>query len=79
MIRSFLVYYIYLSTCYILDGAGLLNAGTRSQQRLNFFFFANYGPYEGVTGVLWSLGVEKQFYMVWPVAFTLLRFFLKKS
>lgn len=79
VIRIFPVYYVYLGTCWLLDAAGLLNAGPQWQQWFNFFFLANYGPCEGVTGVLWSLGVEEQFYLVWPVVFTLFHFFLKKK
>ena len=79
VIRIFPVYYIYLCACWILDGAGILNAGPHSQQWFNIFFLANYGPCEGVTGVLWSLGVEEQFYLLWPIVFTGFHFFLKKK
>jgi peptidoglycan/LPS O-acetylase OafA/YrhL len=79
VIRIFPVYYIYLCACWILDSAGILNAGPPSQQWFNIFFLANYGPCEGVTGVLWSLGVEEQFYLIWPVVFTGFQFFVRKK
>ena len=44
----------------------------------SFFFFSNY--YSGLTGhpanafsQMWSLGIEQQFYLLWPMAFLLLR------
>ena len=77
--RIFPAYYVYLLIIFLLDRAGLVDGGSNSQKILNILFLANYGPCEGPTGVLWSLGVEEQFYLVWPGIFMLFSFFRQKT
>lgn len=70
ILRIFPVYYTFLAVCWLLEASGAAISVTSSQQWwMNIFFLANYGPSEGPTGVLWSLGVEEQFYLLWPIAF----------
>jgi peptidoglycan/LPS O-acetylase OafA/YrhL len=70
VLRIFPVYYTFLAACWLLEASGAANSVTSSNQWwLNVFFLANYGPCKGPTGVLWSLGVEEQFYLLWPVLF----------
>jgi peptidoglycan/LPS O-acetylase OafA/YrhL len=56
---SFLLVYALLETqnCDKID---------LSQWLANLTFLANYASAEGPTGHLWSLGVEEQFYLIWP-------------
>jgi peptidoglycan/LPS O-acetylase OafA/YrhL len=77
--RIFPAYYTYLAVVFFLDRAGLLNGGSNIQRILNILFLANYGPCEGPTGVLWSLGVEEQFYLLWPGVFVIFRLFKEKK
>ena len=77
--RIFPAYYTYLAVVFLLDYAGLINSGSTIQKLLNILFLANYGPCEGPTGVLWSLGVEEQFYLLWPGAFIIFRLFTNKG
>ena len=76
--RIFPAYYTYLAVVFFLDRAGLVDGGSSIQKILNILFLANYGPCEGPTGVLWSLGVEEQFYLIWPGIFIIFRLFTKK-
>ena len=77
--RIFPAYYTYLAVVFLLDYAGLINSGSTIQKLLNILFLANYGPCEGPTGVLWSLGVEEQFYLFWPGIFMTFKLFRKKE
>ena len=77
--RIFPAYYTYLAAILLLDCAGLIDGGSTSQKLLNTLFLANYGPCEGPTGVLWSLGVEEQFYLFWPGIFMIFKLFRKKE
>ncbi len=43
-----------------------------SQWIANLTFSANYSSAEGPTGHLWTLGVEEQFYLIWPFVFLLI-------
>jgi peptidoglycan/LPS O-acetylase OafA/YrhL len=42
-----------------------------------WLYYANYAPMKGIwehqhlTGLLWSLAVEEQFYLIWPILFSL--------
>ena len=76
--RIFPAYYAYLAVISLLDHAGLIDGGSTIQKLLNTLFLANYGPCEGPTGVLWSLGVEEQFYLIWPGIFIVFRLFTEK-
>ena len=76
--RIFPAYYTYLAAVLLLDRAGLIDGGRTSQKLLNILFLANYGPCEGPTGVLWSLGVEEQFYLFWPGIFMIFKFYREK-
>jgi peptidoglycan/LPS O-acetylase OafA/YrhL len=42
---------------------------TAGQWLANFTFTTNYVPVPGATNHLWSLAVEEQFYLLWPVLF----------
>lgn len=77
--RIFPAYYTYLAVVFHLDYAGLINSGSTTQKQLKILFLANYGPCEGPTGVLWSLGVEEQFYLFWPGIFMTFKLFRKKE
>jgi peptidoglycan/LPS O-acetylase OafA/YrhL len=77
--RIFPAYYTYLVAVFLLDRAGLIDGGSTSQKLLNTLFLANYGPCEGPTGVLWSLGVEEQFYLFWPGIFMIFKLCKEKK
>ena len=79
IVRIFPAYYAYLAVIMLLDQAGLINGGSAIQKLLNILFLANYGPCEGPAGVLWSLGVEEQFYLLWPGVFIVFRLFKEKK
>lgn len=75
ILRIFPVYYSFLIVCWLLEATGAANNVTSlNQWWLNVFFLGNYGPCQGPTGVLWSLGVEEQFYLLWPILFVSLAF-----
>jgi peptidoglycan/LPS O-acetylase OafA/YrhL len=79
ILRIFPVYYTFLMVCWLLEAFGVANNMTNtSQWWLNVFFLANYGSCEGPTGVLWSLGVEEQFYLLWPLFFVGVCLFRRK-
>ncbi len=66
------VYYAYLLSCYALQGfyAGGLSP---NQWMANMFFLTNYTEAKWLTGHLWTLAVEEQFYILSPLAFSFCR------
>lgn len=62
------VYYAFLLVCYLLRD--LYPEGQSLGQWLaNLLFLTNYTKAGWITGHLWTLGVEEQFYLIWPLAF----------
>ena len=62
------VYYAFLVVCYLLRGSypGGLSTG---EWTANLLFLTNYTDAGWVTGHLWTLAVEEQFYILWPMVF----------
>lgn len=71
ILRIFPVYYAFLVASIVL--ARLLTSGGHSHQYwLYFLYVQNWWPGNGMTqdyylGHLWSLAVEEQFYLFWPL------------
>jgi len=62
------VYYVYLLVCFVIRD--LCPAGLSvSQLSAALAFLTNYTEAKGITGHLWTLGVEEQFYLIWPLVF----------
>lgn len=74
--RIFPAYYAFLLFSYVLDArAGQQWSGTMIANTLtytvNYFNALNHHPTTSVAHA-WSLAVEEQFYLLWPLAFTVL-------
>ncbi len=76
-LRLMPAYWIFVGICTILllRGVGTFEPDegwTRGRYIASlWFYFTNYAPlelwqYQGISGPLWSLAVEEQFYFVWP-------------
>lgn len=66
------VYYTFLAVCWVWREAypgGL----SPMQWAANLFFLTNYTDAKWITGHLWTLAVEEQFYVIWPLVFMLCR------
>lgn len=62
------VYYLFLLVYAIAERHSEKQISI-SQWIANITFSANYSSAEGPTGHLWTLGVEEQFYLIWPFLF----------
>jgi peptidoglycan/LPS O-acetylase OafA/YrhL len=61
-LRIFPVCFLFLGVLALLPAFHQ----TTSAWLSNFFYFTNYGDSSRATSHLWSLGVEEQFYLLWP-------------
>lgn len=67
-LRIFPAYYVYLAMLFFLPGTKehiQEHAGTFYAYTANFMMY-NVQEYGEVTGHLWTLSVEEQFYLLWP-------------
>jgi peptidoglycan/LPS O-acetylase OafA/YrhL len=62
------VYYAYLIVCFLLRSE-YPPGQSPSQWLANILFLTNYTEAAWITGHLWTLGVEEQFYLLWPLLF----------
>ena len=71
-LRIFPPLYLYLGIVALLGGAGVVAVSHRDYLYAAFYL-VNYLPERSwVIGHLWSLSVEEQFYLLWPLAFVAL-------
>jgi peptidoglycan/LPS O-acetylase OafA/YrhL len=69
-LRIFPVYFAFLATLLILQIATKLEISTLDWVA-SLTFSRNFFGTDWITGHLWSLGIEQQFYLLWPLAFIL--------
>lgn len=67
------VYYAFLLVCLVLKNLYPEGELSLAQWMANLFFLTNYTEIKWVTGHLWTLAVEEQFYILAPLAFSLFR------
>jgi peptidoglycan/LPS O-acetylase OafA/YrhL len=68
------VYYVFLIVAFVSERLVFPTQSTSIYQWLaSLTFTANYSEARGITGHLWTLSVEEQFYLLWPLAFILIR------
>jgi peptidoglycan/LPS O-acetylase OafA/YrhL len=65
-LRIFPLYYLVLSIAAILDLSDVRDTIFWHLAYASNYLFAMQGQYGPVTGHLWSLSVEEQFYVLWP-------------
>ena len=76
-LRLMPAYWLFVGTCtiLILSGVGWIDSsdGWSARRYITslWLYFSNYAPmetwqYQDISGPLWSLAVEEQFYFVWP-------------
>jgi peptidoglycan/LPS O-acetylase OafA/YrhL len=65
-LRIFPLYYLVLSIAAILDLSDVRDTILWHLAYASNYLFAAQGQYGSVTGHLWSLSVEEQFYVLWP-------------
>ncbi len=78
-LRIFPLYYLVLSIAALLDLSDVRDTIFWHLAYASNYLFAIQGQYGSVTGHLWSLAVEEQFYLLWPalILFAPRRFLLK--
>jgi peptidoglycan/LPS O-acetylase OafA/YrhL len=67
--------YVFLAALAILGSAGTLPMPDRQTWLASILYYRNLSGHGWDTGHLWSLSLEEQFYLTWPVAFVLTRRF----
>lgn len=72
VLRIFPVYFAFLSVIWILQAYTKLSI-PMGDWLACLTFTRNFFGSEWITGHLWSLGIEQQFYLLWPLAFILSR------
>jgi peptidoglycan/LPS O-acetylase OafA/YrhL len=78
-LRIFPLYYLVLSIAALLDLSDVRDTIFWHLAYASNYLFAIQGQYGSVTGHLWSLAVEEQFYLIWPalILFAPRRFLLQ--
>ncbi len=77
-LRLFPLYYLFLIAFFLLYKFGHLHLGNPDAYPYLFTYTANFfyhlspfdinsNPPDGIFNHLWSLGVEEQFYIIWPI------------
>jgi peptidoglycan/LPS O-acetylase OafA/YrhL len=64
--------YFYIAIITVLAAAGLAPLPWKDLQP-SLLFYVDYLPTSHLTGHYWTLSVEEQFYLLWPLAFVALR------
>jgi peptidoglycan/LPS O-acetylase OafA/YrhL len=67
--------YVFLAVLAILGSAGRLPMPDRQTWLASLLYYRNLSGSGWDTGHLWSLSLEEQFYLAWPVVFVLTRRF----
>ncbi|MEO5582009.1 MAG: acyltransferase, partial [Saprospiraceae bacterium] len=65
-LRIFPIYYLLLFTLLILNDPDIHNDGIYYFSYLSNYLFYSQEFFPGHVAHLWSLGVEEQFYLIWP-------------
>ena len=71
VLRIFPVYYFFLLTVFLIQIASIWHQ-SQIEWLSNLFFITNFSHGPAATSHLWSLAVEEQFYLLWPVTLYLI-------
>jgi peptidoglycan/LPS O-acetylase OafA/YrhL len=71
--RIFPAFYVFLATLAVLSYLYLIPAPDRQTWQASALYFRNLAGTGYETGHLWSLSLEEQFYLCWPLLFVLTR------
>jgi peptidoglycan/LPS O-acetylase OafA/YrhL len=66
-LRLFPALLLLIVVLWLLDWSSIRNTWGWHLSYLSNVYFARRGEYEGAISPLWSLSVEEQFYLVWPI------------